>query len=222
MPWFKWHVKDVINYREVFTTEQIGELFLAGMKTVETGERIEVSPEIKFAYLQLCTDISEARTAYLKKCEINAKNGAKGGKTKAENVKTKENGFKPPTQTQFKTMAKSLAKTHDIQCDAYSFDKAFEHYDQNKWTVNGASITDRNSLECAVCAFLESSPPMLALLNGFLTSNKVKGKILDVYDLYEMNEHYYQGKFRCNKDDLFSQALTASDFVEWWFSNDEE
>ncbi len=224
MPWFKWHVKDVINYREVFTTEQIGELFLAAMKTVETGERIEVSSEIKFAYLQLCTDISEARTAYLKKCETNAKNGAKGGKTKAENAKTKENGFKPPTKTEFKTMAKSLANSECICCDSYDFDKGFEFFVNANWTVDGEPISDRTALECAVCAYLEGSYEMPKLLKALLSSDKAKGKF-DLSDFYNLFKFYDPPKklYKCNPNDPFSQVFhNASDFVEWWFRKDEE
>ena len=87
LSWFKWQIRDIKSYREVFTNEQMGELFFAVMETAESGEKVNVSAAIRLAYLQMCNDIEVARAAYIKKCEQNAKNGAKGGRAKAENAK---------------------------------------------------------------------------------------------------------------------------------------
>lgn len=225
LPWLKWFTKDVKNYREVFNNEQMGELFFAVMKTVESNERVEVSNEIKFAYLQLCTAVDEAKAAYFKKCETNAMNGAKGGKAKAASTKleAKENGFKPPSKTEFRNMAKHICKKYDFSCcDAYEIDTAFDFYATNNWAVDGIPIRNKKQLECAAYAQLCDCLEARKLFKVLLSSDKDDSWGLTDFDY--MMEYYNPIKnCYCESDELFSKNfLNASEFVEWWFADDGE
>lgn len=154
LSWFKWLTKDVKNYRAVFTNEQMGELFFSVMETVETGQKVEVSSELKLAYMQLCSAADEAKTAYIKKCQQNALNGAKGGKAKAENTRSKNNdcGFKPPSKTDFRKMAKNIQKNYDVCCDQYEIDQFFEKISSEQWSYHGRAIKNQHQLEAIFCA----------------------------------------------------------------------
>ena len=212
LPWFKWFTKDVKNYREVFNNEQMGELFFAVMKTVESNERVEVSKEIKFPYLQLCTTVAEVREAYLKKCETNAINGAKGGKAKAANTKaeTKGNEFKPPSKTEFRTMATHIVKTYDLDCDAYEIDNAFDFYNNKNWTFGDIPITNKNQLECAAFTHLSEN---IASIRIFRQALMKKYEIsLDVLTDLALCYKPNQDRYLCD-DKLFKNEADLLDYV---------
>lgn len=207
LPWLKWFTKDVKNYREVFSNEQMGELFFAAMKKVENNEAVAVSNEIKFAYLQLCTAIDEARAAYFEKCETNAKNGAKGGKAKAAKAKAKKDEFKPPSKTDFRNMAKHICREYDIEnCDQYTIDNIFDEFSDKNWKFYNASLKSKSLLECAT--FFELTKDILSfriLLKAIKENYDINLNTLVECSLgynEDLNEYYIDGKSFKNEDDL--------------------
>ncbi len=220
LPWLKWFTKDAKNYREVFNNEQMGELFFAAMKTVENNEKVEVSSEIKFAYLQLCTTIDEARTAYFKKCETNARNGAKGGKAKAAKAEVKKDEFKPPSKTDFKNIAKHICKEYSIEdCDQYTINNMFEELTKNNWCFDEIPIASKAILECIVFCYLTKEKITFDLLRESLICGHGKEftdidffteELLGFYDWDK--KHFYIAK---------NNYVNTPEFVRWFFSSEE-
>ena len=170
--WYKWYVKDVETYKEVFSMEEIGKLFCAVMDYRKSSEmKTNDQPSnIRASYVSHCKAIDRMIEAYDKKCETNAKNGAKGGKAKAENAKKKkkaestnepneaepetENKFEPPKKTVFKDMVKRIA--HDegnyflnrnlFYSDEF-IDTLYTKLKQNNWSLDGEPFHTKDELE---------------------------------------------------------------------------
>ena len=138
MSWHKWFVSDAESFKEL-NNEQMGKMFFAVMETVKTGEKVEVSEDIKLVYAIYIQKVFAAQVAYKNKCNKNAKSGQKGGLAKAENQRKrkeeqqnseekqaettdKNNTFKFPSKTEFKNMAKHLVKTQEMYCLPLTFD----------------------------------------------------------------------------------------------------
>lgn len=223
LPWFKWFTKDARNYREVFSNEQMGELFFAAMITVENNEKVEVSNEIRFAYLQLCTAIDEARAAYLKKCEINRNNRNKGGKAKTAKAEVKKDEFKPPTKTDFRNMAKHICKKYNIEnCDQYTIDNILEKLAKNNWCFDKIPITSKAIIECVVFCYLTEEKVAFDLLrealicgyeNQFTNIDFFVDELLSFYDWDKKSFYIAENNY-----------VKTSEFVQWFFSlsDDEE
>lgn len=220
LPWLKWFTKDAKNYREVFSNEQMGELFFAAMKTVENNEKVEVSNEIRFAYLQLCTTIEEARSAYLKKCEINRNNRNKGSKAKTAKAKAKKDEFKPPNKTDFRNMAKHICREYDIEnYDQYTIDNVFDELAKNHWCFNKNQITSKAIMECVVYYYLTKDKVVYdlineAFVNGYINQftglNFLCDELLYFYD-WDRNSYRTTEK----------EHVDVSEFLQWFFSDEE-
>lgn len=205
LSWFKWLTKDVKNYRAVFTNEQMGELFFAVMETVETGQKVEVSTALKLAYMQLCSAADEAKTAYIKKCQQNALNGAKGGKAKAENVKSNNNcSFKQPTKTDFRKMAKNIQKKYDVACDQYDIDQFFEKLLSEQWKFLNKTIKNQHQLEAVFYAEFAEDRDIFRIVIEILKSDKD-------FDLETIDSIYY----------TLSEYNNIAEAVYDYFSDDE-
>jgi hypothetical protein len=89
MIYHKWFNDDLTLYESVHTKEQIGELVLAIKDYLVTGVKPEVPPELTLAFGMQCQKVDGARAKYEAKCEVNAHNGAKGGKAKGRNYAAK-------------------------------------------------------------------------------------------------------------------------------------
>lgn len=135
MSWHKWFVSEAKLFKEVLTNEQMGKLFFAVMETLETGEELEVSEDIKITYKMYLSKIISARKAYENTCKKRAESGQKGGLAKAKNQRkrkeqqsnddaeqNKTSPFTFPTKTEFKSMAKSLMKDQDQYCLSLEYD----------------------------------------------------------------------------------------------------
>ena len=143
MSWHKWFVSDAESFKEL-TNEQMGKMFFAVMETVKTGEKVEVSDDIKLVYAIYIQKVFAAQVAYKNKCNKNAKSGQKGGLAKAENQRKRKeeqqnseeeqaettdekNTFKFPSKTEFKNMAKHLVKTQESKF--YYLPLTFDNYE---------------------------------------------------------------------------------------------
>lgn len=205
LSWFKWLTKDVKNYRAVLTNEQMGELFFAVMETVDTGQRVDVSNELKLAYIQLCSVADEAKTAYIKKCQQNALNGAKGGKAKAENVKSNNNcSFKQPTKTDFRKMAKNIKNNYDVCCDQYEIDQFFEKLLSEQWKFLNKTIKNQHQLEAVFYANFAEDRNIYRIVIEILKSDKD-------FDLDTIDSIYYE----------LSKYNNVAEAVYDYFSDDE-
>lgn len=160
LSWFKWTVDDAKMLQEVFTEQQVGVFFLAVMKAVETGELDpdSVPPEMQLSYRMFCQKVFAAISAYTNKCEMNARNGAKGGRAKAENARKNSDisesvsPFKPPTKSEFKNMAKLIRSKYGLDLDAYEIDRTYDDLAVSGWNYRGAPLTTRKQIEAVIYA----------------------------------------------------------------------
>lgn len=159
LSWYKWPVDQVKGFKESLNNEQMGELFFAVMETVETGNKVEVSAELKVVYSMLCIDVERTRAAYKNKCENLAKNGSKGGKAKAENKANAKNetSFKPPTKTAFKEMAKYIAHKEGLNFINYEIQNLYDSLSESDWKIYNRPITKKYQLEAYVLTILAKS-----------------------------------------------------------------
>ena len=155
LSWYKWPVDQVKGFKESLNNEQMGELFFAVMETVETGNKVEVSAELKVVYSMLCIDVERTRAAYKNKCENLAKNGSKGGKAKAENKANAKNetSFKPPTKTYFKNMMKKIAHDYEMKYFDNLAEDVYKSLCEAGWKVFDNPISTNTQIE-AYCLSL--------------------------------------------------------------------
>lgn len=160
LSWFKWTVEDAKLLSETLTETQVGTIFLAVMKAAETGELDvdSVPPELQIVYRLYCQKAFAAISAYSHKCEVNARNGAKGGRAKADNARKANDAsqtvhtFKPPTKTEFKNMAKHIRSEFDVDLDAYEIDRIYDVLAGSEWKYGGAPLTTRSQIEAVIYA----------------------------------------------------------------------
>lgn len=145
LSWYKWPVDQVKGFKESLNNEQMGELFFAVMETVETGNKVEVSAELKVVYSMCCVDVERTRTAYKNKCENLAKNGSKGGKAKA-NAKN-ETSFQPPTKAEFKEMMKHISHEKNIKYKDDLAEKSYNKLCNNGWKLKTEAISMKSQIE---------------------------------------------------------------------------
>ncbi len=119
------------------------------------GTILEVPPEAKTIFALLRKKQDRANAAYDAKCEINKRNGSKGGKAKARNaekVTEKETAprFKPPTLTQFKNAVKALSGSDQINPDCfetYDVESLYDLLAETKWRIGDVHIARRGDWE---------------------------------------------------------------------------
>lgn len=178
--WFKWFCSDVSTYLEAgLTYEQIGMLFVAVMQFVENGIKEEVEPAIKLPYLEKIKEISIVREKYNKKCETNAKNGAKGGIQKGINaMKAGEASpvYKLPSKTAFRELAKSCYTKNEQILKRYSgatFTKSYNNTfaDEIYNKIKDKTEPPYNNIEINSSAILEIL--CVAEFNDILSSDVV-------------------------------------------------
>lgn len=149
LSWYKWPVDQVKGFKESLNNEQMGELFFAVMETVETGNKVEVSAELKVVYSMFCVDVERTRTAYKNKCENLAKNGSKGGKAKAKNKTNAKNetSFKPPSKAEFKEMMKRISHETKSTYDDNLAEKSYNQLRDNGWKLKTEVISAKSQIE---------------------------------------------------------------------------
>lgn len=201
--WFKWYCSDVRTYLEAdLTYDQIGMLFVAVMQFVENGIKEEVEPAIKLPYLEKVKDISIVREKYNKKCETNAKNGAKGGTKKGENARKAAEaspGYKLPSKTGFRELANSVYKNdileeydeEDVHYDKYIIDCLYEDIINKQPPFNRIQIKNNYMLEitvaCKLCGIKYFTMEQYFDLFGDDLSDGAEG-FLSVLSSYKMRE----------------------------------
>lgn len=160
LSWFQWDIDDANLLRETLTETQVGIIFLAVMKVAETGELDldSIPPELQITYRLFSQKAFAARAKYDHKCEVNARNGAKGGRAKADNARKKNAddppapAFKPPTKTEFKNMAKHIRSEYGLDLDAYEIDRTYDDLAVSGWNYRGAQLTTRKQIEAVIYA----------------------------------------------------------------------
>lgn len=151
------YANEYIDMAEIlqFAMERFGQLVLAIMRyTVDETVSEDLPPDLKIMFSIYQEKIDFARKKYKKTCETNAKNGAKGGKAKAENAKKKATGpkFTPPTQKQFRDAVEHFADNLEIPEDTtdYDADSFFDELKDAGWTIGGEPIQSRADWETAI------------------------------------------------------------------------
>lgn len=233
--WHKWTVEDAKIFREVLTNEQMGELFFAIMETVDTGNLTTVSKEIEMAYKMYCSKVEGARTAYRNKCDKLAENASLGGKAKAKNREgaEKDTGFKPPTKTDFRNMAKHICRVYELNYDNYEIDNLYERLSGDGWCIEDKRIKEKNEIFAVVYAhFTDMNYDRVYFLNNTI---RYFYKTFNVENKHDLDIDVLQG-FENKKDEernfweidnkIYREPLAAIEaFFNYWFitlGSDEE
>lgn len=150
---------DYITMAEIlqFAMERFGQLVLALMYYTTDGTMPDdLPPDLKMMFGIYQRKVDAAREKYKNKCEVNAENGSKGGKAKAENAKKKATGpkFTPPTLKQFRDAVEHFIDDGEISEDTtdYDIDSFFDKLKDAGWTINGKPIQSRTDWEFAIKA----------------------------------------------------------------------
>lgn len=153
------YTDDYITMAEAleFMMEQFGQLVLAIMYYTANGTiPDDLPPDLRLMFTIYQKKIDAAREKYVNKCAVNAENGAKGGKAKAENTKKKatSQNFTPPTLKQFRDAVKHFVDNEDISSDIddYDIDAFYDGLKSAGWTIGGAAIQSRKNWESAILA----------------------------------------------------------------------
>lgn len=153
--YFKFMAEDAEVMKENLTTEQIGELFLAVMDYLETGEVADVSKAIKYPYSDYRKRVDRARSSYEETCAKRTESGKKGGTAKAKNAAkaaattpAQKVDFKPPTLSQFKNAVNKIVGENDFDdVDDYYIEAFFDKLKEQSWNFNGMAIQSRKDWE---------------------------------------------------------------------------
>lgn len=235
LSYFKWEVKDTDALSEVFTNEQIGALFLAVMHTVKTGEKVEPSDAaLKYPYLTLFQKVESSQKKYNETCRVRAISGAKGGKAKAANAekaKEKEQGFKPPSKTEFRNIAKHIYNKYFEHCkfDTYEIDTLFEQYKNQNWSFNNQfDITTNGQIEAILYAkamkdntgeyigfkllseVTKAYPEKLKELNG--------NRMDEWYGYYDDSSRVFEAY---GDNDSLCRFKDCKDFLNWFYEDED-
>lgn len=233
LSYFKWEVADVDIMRSLYSKEQIGEIFLAVMETVKTGERVELSDKfLSFPYLTFCKKVENARNKYIDTCEKRAIAGAKGGKAKAEksrNATDEGIKFKPPTKTDFKNATKYIYNRYfdGEKFDVYSIEKLYNSYQQKGWKCdNEKTIGSNYHIECIIVAY--AIKEIYGSYVGFKLLDILERKYPDELEgdqnsgnlIYECWNDYYDEdlrKFTQNIDKTTCNEFESAELFLKWF-----
>jgi len=148
---------DYITMAEIlqFAMERFGQLVLALMYYTTDGTiPDDLPPDLNMMFGIYQRKVDAAREKYKNKCAVNAENGSKGGKKKAENAKAAGSvpKFKGPTLAQFREAVKHFIGEGSVQEDteSYEIDKFFDGLQASKWTICGEPIQRRSDWEAAI------------------------------------------------------------------------
>lgn len=171
MKYLKWYVDTAAAWDRRLTRAQIGDLFVAVMYYVGTGEKVEFPNEIGVIFDEQCLRVDGARKGYANKCEAAAKNGAAGGLAKARNAaKARAEApeatpppkqapkFIPPTKTEFRDIVKHLRDNGEIDADNCEADDFYEELCENDWTIGDRSIKSRRDVKSIVLYKFNATP----------------------------------------------------------------
>lgn len=158
----KWYMDAARVYGKIFNDEQMGRLFFAVMRYMETGKEEEVGEVIRFAYLDQCSKIDVARGDYEAKCAQNARNGAAGGRAAAANRQgcssedspiEGEKKTKPfrMTKTDFMDIFKKLKHDEFVQAAPADVKALHEKLAADGWKWAGVPFTNRDQVERFIC-----------------------------------------------------------------------
>ena len=188
LAWVKWSVEDADICRNALENRQMGELFFAVMHYAGTGERPKVSPDIQFAFDMFAANVDSFRTAYKKTCEERAENGAKGGRKKAENAKSKKvenTTFTPPTKTEFRNMAKHYKSMEEAEFDDFDLYQFYADLVSSDWTIDGVRIKSQDALEAAFFARFYTYNKWSNTWEHFKRVFSLSGGDLEIWDRFE-------------------------------------
>lgn len=158
LSYLKWFVGDVDIMKEQLSVEEIGELFLATMDYLKDGTVKEVSAAIRYPYADCRKKVDRSREAYEGKCATLAKNGAKGGKAKAQGTKAEKGtakaqapttAFIPPTKKQFYAAIEHAVEEGEMadSIKEYEIDVFYESLVEAGWTIEGVPLQKRSDWE---------------------------------------------------------------------------
>lgn len=155
MLYHKWDMEDYHTFKDSLTCEQMGELFFAVMETAETGVTVEVSDSIKVPYRMSIRGAIAAHVKAVQTHEVRVAAGRSGGKAKAAKARKEEQNtptFKPPTKTEFKSMAKHIRKRFDLDLDEYEIGRIYDDLAGSGWKYSRAPVTTRKQIEAIIYA----------------------------------------------------------------------
>lgn len=226
LTYFKIYIEDYQILKEFgLTFEEIGILLNATMEYLENGKIIEVPERVKWPFASYRLKIDNSIKSYDKKCQTNAKNGAKGGKQKAANAAAKknaENQLEKPgkkkryTKTEFKNIVSNLRKNEDCEIDDTEALELYEQLDDAGWTYEGKPITKVTSLKRLIYWYFCNEP-----INRFFNrrsfrwfwNQDIEGEVSDFWDEYDEDSQGWNidGTFYSNKKmEEAMQAFLAS------------
>lgn len=169
----KWYMDAARVYRKIFNDEQMGQLFFAVMRYMETGKEDEVGEVIRFAYLDQCSKIDVARRDYEAKCAQNARNGSSGGRAAAanrqgfssEDSSTEGNKRAKPfrmTKTDFMDIFKKLKHDEFVQAAPADVKALHEHLVADGWKWEGVPFAKRDQVERFICLWFTTEEGIIA------------------------------------------------------------
>lgn len=135
LSWFKWFVSDAEVCSNTLSDEQMGRLFYAVMRYVDTGEKEDMPNAMQFPYSMFCGKVDSSRIAYKDKCEKLAENGSKGGKKKAENAKQS-------VGIPFNKSFNDLVQNYGLDAVRY-----YKQLEANNWKMGNTQIKSLEDLE---------------------------------------------------------------------------
>lgn len=200
MTYIKLFTSDIDRLEICFTKEQAGEWLFAINAYAKDGTVREVSPELVYPLHEYRAKIDAARRKYEIKCETNAKNGAKGGRAKAENAKRKAAEaqapkFTPPTKTEYKAAIRHMRNEGDIDCDDCMADRFFAEMTSNDWKIGTVPIQSRNDWEQIIQYRFDGNPPYNQFFywKSFVALTSKKGCFAseacdDFWDLFDQDQ----------------------------------
>ena len=134
MGYFPFH-DSYLERTQRLTDEQLGRLVRAASRYNQTGEEC-TDADIGIAFDFFRADIDQAKASYKKRCEVNAVNGAKGGRPR----KTEENpekakkaiGFSESEKSQEKEKKRKEKKANIDMEQMSAFEIAMEEFRQHR------------------------------------------------------------------------------------------
>lgn len=174
-PFFRIETKDFVIMSKSYTKEDLGEIWCA-MAAIFQGENdVVIKQELKYPVEQLKDSILTAFAAYENKCKMNAENGAKGGRAKAERKREKtkskdgekeeketgsETIFSPPSKTEFKSICAGVLREYgyggaNIPLTLHDDEKIdlYEQLKQNGWHYETVPIETKEALRMAILLY---------------------------------------------------------------------
>lgn len=206
---------DVERYNELLTDAELGQLLCAVVRYSKTGVKESVPEAIKWPYSEQRQKIDGAHRKHQEKCAQNALNGAKGGRAKAENARTKQESkplakpaFAPPTKTEFRNAARDMRRKEDIDYTDGQLDDFYDALRDEGWKINNTPIESRTIWKNALLERFASVPYTNNLMDWTCWCYLYAASHAQVTSLYDFMESYNEDlecwdiagkKYSCSK-----------------------